>query len=262
MQNLLQRIKIASYFFTGILAHHFTKLLIRDCKCIEQLAQEVRDLQMEVVTSNVLEIKASMQELNNVNESLNKKPNDTNNNTNNTINDELIQVVSDKTDDTNNLVQLKQLMENYNPNDPDVHTKMGEGLSKILDNSKEIQNFIELYKSSNSPLGGIKNFIGSSNFNLESLYAYLDSLSLLQESALLNICIFITILLTLISIFAALFGNEIINYFDLENKYPSISGFLKLRAKFQKYYLIWNIFLLLLLILGAICINIFVFVIS
>ena len=107
--------------------------------------------------------------------------------------------------------------------------------------------------------GDDKKFI--ENFNLDSLYAYLDSLSLLQESALLHIAIFITLLLTLINIFAALFANEIINYFDLENKYPSISGFLKLRAKFHKYYLTWNIFLILLLIIVAIFINILVFVI-
>ena len=134
-------------------------------------------------------------------------------------------------------------------------------MSKILNNSYEIQKFIDEYNIGDYT-GEIKKFIGNSNFNLDYIYSYLDSLSLLQESALLHICIFITILLTLTNIFATLFANEIINYFDLENKYPSISGFLKLRAKFQKYYLIWNLIILLVLILGAIAINILVFVVS
>lgn len=107
--------------------------------------------------------------------------------------------------------------------------------------------------------GDDKKFI--ENFNLDSLYAYLDSLSLLQESALIHVLLFIIIFLTLINIFAALFANEIINYFDLENKYPSISGFLKLRAKFQKFYLTWNILFLLFLILAAILLNIFIFIV-
>ena len=99
------------------------------------------------------------------------------------------------------------------------------------------------------------------NFNLDYFTSYLDSLSLLQEAALLHILLFIIIIITLINIFASLFANELLNYFDLEKKFPSISGFLKLRAKFQKYYLSWNIFFLLILIIAAIFLNIFIFIV-
>ena len=69
------------------------------------------------------------------------------------------------------------------------------------------------------------------------------------------------ILLSLSNIFGSLFANELLNYFDLENKFPSITGFLKLRAKFQKYYLSWDIFFLLILIIAAIFLNIFIFIV-
>lgn len=262
MSNLLQRIKNTSLFFTGVLSHHFKcKLLDPNEKGAQQLAQEVRDQKNEVVAQNVLEIKD--EEVSNVLQSLSKNLpiNTTNNNTNNRNNDDIIQSVSDKTDDTNNLgTYIDQLLKTDSLNEQEVKAKIGESVSKILNNANDIQNFIVEYFSSNSTDGGVKNFIGGSNFNLESLSAYLDSLSLLQESALLHICILITILIVLINIFAALFANEILNYFDLENKYPSISGFLKLRAKLQKYYLTWNILLLLIIILATICIDILVFV--
>ena len=178
------------------------------------------------------------------------------------VKDELLEAMTAKTSETQKIGEhLNNLLKENSLNDQELQKAMGEGVSKILNNSYEIQKFIDEYNIGDYT-GEIKKFIGNSNFNLDYIYSYLDSLSLLQQSALLHICIFITILLTLTNIFATLFANEIINYFDLENKYPSISGFLKLRAKFQKYYLIWNLIILLVLILGAIAINILVFVVS
>ena len=67
-------------------------------------------------------------------------------------------------------------------------------------------------------------------------------MTLLQESALLHIIIYIYILATVFNILGIFFGNEVIKYFELENKYPKLHIFFKLRAKFQKYYLMWNVF--------------------
>ena len=105
----------------------------------------------------------------------------------------------------------------------------------------------------------IKTFL--SYLNIFNIYDYLDSLTLLEESSLLHIFMFSIILLILTGIIGTFLSNEIIKYFDLENKFPSISGFLKLRAKFQKYYLSWNIFFLLILIIAAILLNIFIFIV-
>ncbi len=233
MSNLKTQLKSTFVFISTVLAQHLIeKGLNHKAKIAEQLAQELRDQQLNVIEKNTESMHHLMSKVNNVTESL------SNNNTDlptNTISEELYNYISEKSDDTKNLgLVLKKLMKDNNLNDPEVSKELGENLSKILPNSKDVQKFIDEYFTSNSPSGEVKNFIGNSNINLESLSAYLDSLSLLQESALLNVCIFITILLTLINMCAALFANEILNYFDLEDKYPSISGFLKLRAKFQK----------------------------
>jgi hypothetical protein len=79
----------------------------------------------------------------------------------------------------------------------------------------------------------------SNNFvpNLNKFYEFLDSLTLLQESAFIHILVFLVLLCIVFNILGVLFGNEMIKYFNIENKFPSLSSFLKLRAKFQKYYL-------------------------
>lgn len=83
------------------------------------------------------------------------------------------------------------------------------------------------------------------DFSLQAYYDFLDTLSLLEESALLHILIFIFLLLCIFSLFSVFFGNEIIKYFKLEERYPKLELYFKLRTKFQRYYLIWNIFTML-----------------
>ena len=101
------------------------------------------------------------------------------------------------------------------------------------------------------------NFI--SNFNLQVLYDFLDSLTLLEESAFVHIMIFIFILLCLFNILSIFFGNELIKYFKLEEKYPRLELFFRLRMRFQRYYLMWNIFLIVLVCFLAIFLNLLVF---
>ena len=183
-----------------------------------------------------------------------------NNTTFNNPSDKVIQDMSDKATDIQELADtLNQLTENATLSDQSVQQQLIDGLKKILAYSNELQDFVDQINKDIISEGLNKNFID--NFNLDFFTTYLDSLPLLQEAALLHILLFIIILLTLSNIFGSLFANELLNYFDLENKFPSITGFLKLRAKFQKYYLSWNIFFLLILIIAAIFLNIFIFIV-
>jgi hypothetical protein len=97
-----------------------------------------------------------------------------------------------------------------------------------------------------------------SNFNLNSFYEYLNSLNLLELSALFHLLILSLICIFLINIISTVLGNEIINYFNLDQKYPKISKFLKIRLKFQRYYLILNFSLMFIFIITAIIMNILV----
>ena len=97
---------------------------------------------------------------------------------------------------------------------------------------------------------------------LKILYNYLDTLSLLQESAILHILIFFLLILIIINILSALFVNEIIQYFNIEKNFPSLSIFFKLRSQFQRYYLMLNVSLLIIVCMGAIGINILVLIVT
>ena len=267
MQNLIKHIRTSLSFVAGSVTTHFiSKALDHQKTQSEQIAQMERDRTMESLkeSADILKDKANVLQ-NSCDRLIPRLNNDT---TTNNISEELAQKISQKAKDTQEIGEnLDKLIENNSLSDPNVLQQVSNGFKKIQANSKELQDFVDqVYKHFFPPLhlkgvggGDDKKFI--ENFNLDSLYAYLDSLSLLQESALIHVLLFIIIFLTLINIFAALFANEILKYFDLENKYPSISSFLKLRAKFQKFYLTWNILFLLFLILAAILLNIFIFIV-
>lgn len=95
------------------------------------------------------------------------------------------------------------------------------------------------------------NFISS----LDKLNDYLNSLNLLELSALFNLLVLIFICLLVSNIIIVLLSNKIIDYFKLEQKYPKISNLLKLRIKFQNYYLVLNFSLLIIIAIAAIIMN-------
>lgn len=97
--------------------------------------------------------------------------------------------------------------------------------------------------------------------NLNKFFEFLDTLSLLQESSLLHIIMFICILLTVTNIFSVLLGNEVIKYFKLDQRFPKLVFFINLRLKFQRYYLIWNIVILFLVCICGIGINLLVLIV-
>ena len=74
--------------------------------------------------------------------------------------------------------------------------------------------------------------------NLTGLNDYLNSLSLLELSALFHILGSLLILITAFNILSVFFSNEIIKFFNLELKYPKLAKFFHLRRIFQKYYLL------------------------
>ena len=102
--------------------------------------------------------------------------------------------------------------------------------------------------------------INAYNFIFTDLYNYLDTLTVYQEAALLHFFFFLMIIHNLLNISAALFGNEIIKYFKLEEKFPRLASFFKLRAKLQKYYLMGLVIYMFILCLGGIWSNFMLFI--
>ena len=91
--------------------------------------------------------------------------------------------------------------------------------------------------------------------NLTSYYEFLDTLTLLEECAFINILALIGILFLISDIYFVFFANEIIKYFKLEEKYPKLHIFFKLRYKFQIYNLLMNLFWLVGLIIFMIVVD-------
>ena len=95
---------------------------------------------------------------------------------------------------------------------------------------------------------------------IQDIYDYLDTLTQIEELSLLHTLIFVVIILNLYSILGVFFGNELIKYFDLENKFPKLAFYFKLRTKFQRYYLIWNIFASFILCILALTLDVLTFI--
>ena len=128
--------------------------------------------------------------------------------------------------------------------------EIGENSSDMMNFSSKLEEIIrDLFK-------GAKNLF--SDFKLDAYYEYLDSLTQIQEGAFIHILLFLVIIFSLLNILFAFLGNELIQYLNLENKYPKLSLFIKLRVKFQRYYLLWNIFLILLVCIVSIGFNLLI----
>ena len=84
----------------------------------------------------------------------------------------------------------------------------------------------------------------SANFNISELYKNITNDQLGGIGLLLFSQVIIASAISIIFIF---FGEYLIQRFDLENKYPKLAKFIQLRRKFQRYYLILNIFYIILI---------------
>lgn len=115
--------------------------------------------------------------------------------------------------------------------------KLRESVNKTDVSAVEKKELTNLTDNLNNILDGIDKSGINLPFEWNDLSNYLNNLSLLDESAILHILLFLILLLTALNILAIMFGNDIVKYLNLENKYPSLSNLLKLINKLQRYYL-------------------------
>ena len=132
-----------------------------------------------------------------------------------------------------------------------VNSDAYENLRSI---SEEIDRFTNILINE----GNTNNFVS----NFSKLYEYLDTLTLLQESSLFHIILFLILSLTVTNILAVLFGHEMIKYLNLESRFPRLGIFFKLRAKLQRYYLMWNVFILYIVCIAGIGIDLLLFTVK
>ena len=96
-------------------------------------------------------------------------------------------------------------------------------------------------------------FLGDNIFT--EFQNYLSSLPLEKIGALGHILISIAILMSLVSIIFIFYGDFLIKYFNLEEKFPNLARFIQFRRKFQQYYFAINICFIILALFLIIFVN-------
>ena len=102
---------------------------------------------------------------------------------------------------------------------------------------------LEIIKEIEKSGGNSKN-----NFTIEEISNYLSTLSFEQTVAIFHIFGYIIIIISLISLFTVFYGNKLIDYYQLEQKFPKIARFIQLRRKFQMFYSLLDFSIILIVI--------------
>ena len=150
-----------------------------------------------------------------------------------------IELIKNLKEDKQNSLDLEQLN-----SQSEVINKEVENFSNILNN---IINEISKNNSNNfireNFIALIKDFI--TNWN-----NMLTQLTLEQTICLGNLVSSVFILLCILNILYIMYSNFLLDYFNLETKFPKLSRLFKIRVHFRRYYLILN-FLIIIITLSV-----------
>ena len=224
----------------GVAAHHYGgKLLSYRDDLMEETVQEARD---EALFSMQNKVDNLVESLKNINDKIDKQQSEIDTKSDTVIDqfkedlEEVVQVVNtgrksiEIGDNT-----LKDSCAKENFNDTGINKGMdalGEARQTLDTASFKLQALLDR-------INGKSNFWGESE--LKSLYEFLDSLTLLQELAFIHIVYILCILIVIWNIYSIIFANELVKYFNIEEKYPRWNKFFTLRRKYQRYYLTLNL---------------------
>lgn len=114
-------------------------------------------------------------------------------------------------------------------------TGINKGLAELLYGKQNLNTASSKLQALLDRINNRNDFWGESE--LKVFYDYLDSLSLIQELALINTAYMFVVTITVLNIYSVVFSNEILRIFNIEEKYPRLQKFLTLRRTYQKYYL-------------------------
>jgi len=220
-------------------------------KLLENLNKEIeRNIKLEERLSKIMDSKISMDDTNKKileavlqrNEHLEKAK--TSLDKVKSISDNLINA-SEEVERNSKIKEISETVGDASENLSKSHTKMKEILDLIL-NSGDGSN-------SNSM------FIDRINYFIIAYKKFLSTLTLIELGALCHIILSILILFCLYSLIAVFYGDSLIRYLRLEDRFPKLARFIQIRRKFQQYYFFLNICLIIITILYVIYVNLIVF---
>lgn len=123
-----------------------------------------------------------------------------------------------------------------------------ESSNTLEDSVFKANNIIDEILKMISSSDDSNNFININNF-FDNWSSYISTMNSIQLCAISHILVSLCILFLLWNILVAYFGNKLIIYFNIDEKWPRLKKFIELRRKFQDYYIKFNsLFIIMLLI--------------
>ena len=135
-----------------------------------------------------------------------------------------------------------------------IGDKMDELVSNVSKGRDIVEKLIDLINKGSGDGSSSSNFLDS----FSELSSVISSLNIEQSLALVHISGSIAIFLSLLTIISVFYGNIIISYLKLETRFPKFKKLIELRLKFQNYYLLLNIFIILFVLVGIVYVNIII----
>jgi hypothetical protein len=144
-------------------------------------------------------------------------------------------------------------------NSPDLTdvTNITDRSTEIVDNfhkfNNELEKLIELGRKSVDSLQSVDYL---NNFEpLDSIREIISLLTYDQLIAFILLSGVLTIALCIFSIILIFYSEKLIVYFKIEEKFPRFGKIIKLRRKFQNYYFIINVSIIIFILIGIAHIN-------
>ena len=136
-------------------------------------------------------------------------------------------------------------------------------LESSTDEGKEfVKRVLELVNDKGSGINDSNQFIPwDSITNVYSeVYEVIDSLSQTQKGAVIHISFSLVILFCLFTLIGVFYGEKLIQYFKLEEKFPRLARYINLRRKFQQFYFLMNSLFILFILIFIIIFNVIIFI--
>jgi len=139
----------------------------------------------------------------------------------------------------------------------EINAEATENISTIADNTENFSKIVRKYLDKFNPKDGTNNFLSG----LDNLFngKLFSGMSLIETGAIMHISGALFILFSLFTIISILFGNMIIERYNLEKRWPKLARLIQLRNKVTKYSLILNFSLIILVLLVFIFFNFYFF---
>lgn len=128
-----------------------------------------------------------------------------------------------------NVSELKELKKNQTELENKYNNASNEEMKKYY--KKELEKTDDKLNNIIDKLGNLK-FV---NFKLDEIYKLFANLTLDQLVSLFNLAIDLSLSFSIFNIINIFLGEHLIKYFNLENKYPKIAYFIRLRIKLNSH---------------------------